>query len=93
MDISTIKTLSLPILKNYQVKKAALFGSIVRGTAKVTSDVDILIDPPDRFSLLDLAGLKIDLEEALNRSVDIVEYQAIKPLLKDAILQYEHPIL
>lgn len=92
MDISTIKTISLPILHTYQVKKAALFGSVVRGTAQERSDIDLLIDPPERFSLFDLAGLKVDLEEALGRTVDIIEYQSIKPILKDAILEYEYPL-
>ncbi|TAL63400.1 MAG: hypothetical protein EPN85_00145 [Bacteroidetes bacterium] len=93
MDIQAIITSSLPVLKKYNVKKAALFGSVVRGDAKPTSDIDMLIDPPDHFSLFDLAGLKVDLEEILHRTVDVVEYQSIKPMLKDSILKYEYPIL
>ena len=93
MDIQSIINLSLPILKRYRVKKAALFGSIARGTAKPTSDIDFLIEPPEQFSLMDLAGLKVDLEDANKRSVDVVEYDMIKPILRDSILKYEHPIL
>ena len=93
MDIQTVTQNSLPILKKYGVKRAALFGSLVRGTATSTSDIDFLIEPPEHFSLMDLAGLKVDLEDANNRSVDVVEYDRIKPLLKDAILRYEHPII
>ena len=93
MDIATITRLAIPILKRYGVKKAALFGSVVRGDATPTSDVDMLIDPPDHFSLFDLAGLHVDLEETLNKKVDVVEYSAIKPILRDRILAYEHPIL
>lgn len=92
MNIPTIANLSVPVLKRYGVKKAALFGSIVRGDANPSSDVDVLIEPPEQFSLMDLAGLKVELEETLNRSVDLVEYQTIKPLLKDDILKYEHPL-
>ncbi len=93
MDIQTVIALSLPVLKKYRIKKAGLFGSVVRGTATATSDVDFLVDPPDQFSLFDLAGLKVDLEDILNRPVDVVEYRSIKPILKDSILQHEHPIL
>ena len=93
MDIQSIIATSLPILQKYGETKAALFGSVVRGTDKPTSDIDMLIDPPKKFSLFDLAGLKVDLEEMLNRPVDVVEYQSIKPLLKDSILKYEYPIL
>jgi uncharacterized protein len=91
--IQMITSASTPILQRYKVKKAALFGSIVRGDATPSSDIDMLIDPPDRFSLFDLAGLKIDLEETLNRSVDVVEYRSIKPLMKDSVLKYEYPFL
>lgn len=92
-DIHTIIKASKPILKRYNVKRAALFGSVVRGDGTPTSDIDMLIDPPPRFSLFDLAGLKVDLEDILQRTVDVVEYESIKPLIKDSILKYEHPFL
>ena len=75
-----------PILRKQGVKKAALFGSVARGDNKKNSDVDILIEPPKKFSLLDLSGLKIDLDEILNKKVDILTYDGIHPLLKDIIL-------
>jgi hypothetical protein len=92
-DIHSIVRTSLPILKRYHIKKAALFGSIVRGDNTPTSDIDMLIDPPAQFSLFDRAGLQIDLEEILARPVDVVEYDAIKPLMRDSILKYEYPFL
>lgn len=91
--IETIIKAATPILKRYHVKKASLFGSVARGDLTPTSDVDMLIDPPERFSLFDLAGLKVDLEDILQRPVDVVEYESIKPLIKDSILKYEHPFL
>jgi len=57
-----------------------------------SSDVDILIELDDSYSLLDIIGLKIELEEALNRKVDLVEYRAIKPALKKYILDNPMPI-
>ncbi len=41
------------------------------------------------MSLLDFVGLKIELEDMLGKSVDLVEYKAIKPIIKDGILQSE----
>jgi uncharacterized protein len=83
----------LPVLKQAEVKKAALFGSYVRGDSNENSDVDILVDLPRGKTLLDLVGLKQDLEEILQRKVDVVGYGAIHPLLKDAILEEQYPIL
>lgn len=92
-DIDSIIKISKPILQKYRVQKAALFGSVVRGDATPTSDIDMLIDPPERFSLFDFAGLTVDLEETLHRPIDVVEYQSIKPLMRDSILKYEYPFL
>jgi len=83
----------IPILKKQGVKKAALFGSQARGDTKKNSDVDLLVKLPKRFGLFEMGGLKMDLEEALNKKVDLVEYAAIHPLLKKQILKEKISIL
>jgi len=46
-----------------------------------------------RRSLLDLAHLKNELEDAVNRRVDLLTYKSIHPLLKDRILAEQVPII
>jgi len=87
MSIQDIKNKIMPILKKNGVKRAAIFGSYARGEEKKRSDIDILIKYRyDNKSLLDLAGLHIELEEKLKKKVDILTYDSIHPLLKDIIL-------
>jgi uncharacterized protein len=74
-------------------KRAAFFGSIVRDEMTDESDIDILIEFEGRKSLLDLAGLKLDLEDALERRVDLLTYRSLHPMLKDRILAEQVPIL
>lgn len=93
MEIEDIKYKIIPILKRYDVKRAALFGSFVRGEQREDSDIDILVEFRDGKSLLDLAGLKIELEEALGRKVDVLTYNSLHPLLRDKILQEQKVIL
>ena len=81
------------ITKEYCVKKGALFGSLVRGEMREDSDIDILVEIESDISLLDFVGLKIEIEEALERKVDLVEYCTIKPFLKDKILKEQVVIL
>lgn len=57
------------------------------------SDVDLLVEFEKRKSLLDLAGLKIELEDALNRRVDVLTYRSLHPLLKERILAEQVRIL
>ena len=48
---------------------------------------------PKEASLLDLSGLKIDLEDILGKKVDVVTYDFIYYLLRERILAEEVPIL
>lgn len=81
------------MLKNYGVKKAALFGSVARGEARGDSDVDVLVESRDNTGLFEFVGLKQNLEDRLGRKVDLVEYGAIKPAIKANILKDQVPIL
>jgi hypothetical protein len=65
----------------------------VRGEQKEDSDLDVLVEFEGKKSLLDLAGLKIKLEEVLGRRVDVLTYNSLHPLLRDRILQEQKVIL
>ncbi len=93
-EITEIKNKIMPILKKYGIKRAGIFGSIVRGEARENSDVDILVEiERDDLSLLDFVGIKLELEEVLGRKVDLVEYSVIKPIVREQILSEEVAIL
>ncbi len=93
MSIEEIKRIIFPILIKYKVGKASFFGSIVRGEATEKSDIDLLVELPRKASLLDLVGLKIELEEKLGKRVDVLTYNSLHPLLKDKILSSQKIIL
>ncbi len=79
-----------PILEKQGVKRAALFGSRARGDNKSNSDIDLLIEyEKDNKSLLDFVGLKFSLEDVLKKTVDLLTYDSIHPLLKKVILSEE----
>lgn len=92
-NINQIRDSILPILQRYGVSKAALFGSVVKDRMRTDSDIDILVQIDKDISLLDFVGLKLELEQALKTDVDVVEYDTIKPLLREAILKEQQVIL
>ena len=92
-DIEGLKNKIIPILERHGIKKAGLFGSCVRRELKKRSDIDILVQVPDDISLLGFIGIKLELEESLGRKVDLVEYETIKPLIKDKIINEQMVIL
>ena len=91
--IEEIRGKILPILQQYGVKRVGLFGSCVRGEMREDSDIDILVEIEKDISLLDFVGLKLEIEEALGKKVDLVEYNTIKPLLRERILNEQVTIL
>lgn len=73
-------------IRKFGVKEIYLFGSVVRGEAKETSDVDFFVvfgpEGTDFFTLYDLEQF---LESKLKTKVDLGT--KLHPLLKDKILQ------
>lgn len=92
-NIEEIKQKILPILHRHNAQKAGLFGSCVRGEIKEDSDIDILVEIPKDISLLDFVGIKLEIEEILEREVDLVEYNTIKPIVRQEVLREEVRIL
>jgi predicted nucleotidyltransferase len=46
-----------------------------------------------KISILDFIGIKQDLEDELDMKVDLVEYDSLKPALKDDVLKGEVPVI
>ena len=69
----------LPIVRKYRIPALFLFGSYARGDATESSDLDFLVDTTgtELTSLLRLGSLYCDLEEAFNKSIDLVTVGAI----------------
>ena len=81
------------ILMRHGITHAGIFGSFARGEADATSDVDILIDPPEGMTLFGLAALGNDFESVLGRSVDILTYRSLRPHFRDVVLPEQVVIL
>ena len=93
-EVEKIKSKIKGILKENKVSRAGIFGSYSRGEQKENSDVDIVVNIEYKnMSLLGFIGLKIKLEDALGKKVDLVEYSVIKPLIKNRILNEEIKII
>lgn len=74
-----IRNRVLPIICKYRIPAMYLFGSYARGDATAESDLDFLVDTTgtELTSLLRLGQLYCDLEEALNKPIDLVTVSAI----------------
>jgi hypothetical protein len=76
-----------PELRALGVARLWLFGSLARGDARPDSDVDVLISvpPSQKFSLLDLAEVRVELCELLGRDTDVVIREDALPHFSETI--------
>ncbi len=83
------------ICQRYHVRSLRIFGSVAHGTAKRSSDVDVLVDFAEPMSLLDFVRLQRELSEALGQPVDLVTEKALSPYIRSQVVSeaqvvYEH---
>lgn len=74
----TLKEHMPELAERHKIKSLGIFGSYVRGEAKSTSDVDLLVEfseTPDIFKFMDLEE---DLAALLGKKVDLVTRPALK---------------
>ena len=79
-----------PVLKEkFQVETIGVFGSYSREEQNKTSDVDVLVTflEPNDIDLIDFIEIKEFLSEMLQVKVDLVKKSALKPIIKDKILE------
>jgi hypothetical protein len=71
----------------FHVKEIGIFGSVVRETERERSDIDILVEFGEGYKdFFNYMRLKEYLENLLGKKVDLVMKKAIKPRLKERIL-------
>jgi predicted nucleotidyltransferase len=77
----------LRIASRYGASNVRVFGSVARGEADTQSDLDLLVDLEPGRSLLDLAGLLVDLEALLGCQVDVVTERGLRQRLRERVLR------
>ena len=89
----SLKNIILSVLRQQPIQRAAVFGSFARGEEQPQSDIDVLIEYSAPHSLFDILRLQNELQDATSRKIDLVEYAAIKPSIKEKILSQAITIL
>jgi predicted nucleotidyltransferase len=76
-----------PELRKAGVVRLSVFGSTARGDHRPDSDVDLLavFDESRRISLLQVAGIELQLSKLLGKEVDLVEEGTLKPRVQRSV--------
>ena len=80
------------VIARYPVSNPRVFGSVARGEDDEKSDLDLLVDPTERTSLFDLAGLQLELSDLLGVPVDVFTPGALGPRIADSVYRDARPL-
>lgn len=78
----------------HHIRKLSLFGSQLKGTARLDSDVDLLVefDTGARTTLLDMAQIEIELSRLLDgRKVDLRTAEDLSHYFRDEVVRSAAP--
>jgi hypothetical protein len=76
--------------RRHHIRRLSLFGSVLKGTARPDSDIDLLVEfEPDKApGLLELAGMEIELSQSLGgRRVDLRTPEDLSRYFRDDVLR------
>jgi uncharacterized protein len=76
--------------RKHHIRKLSLFGSVLKGTARPDSDIDLLVEfePGSEPGLIGLTRIENDLSELLGgRRVDLRTAEDLSPYFRDEVLR------
>jgi uncharacterized protein len=80
------------IVSTHRASNARVFGSVVHGDDTEQSDLDILIDPTAETTLMDVAGIQVELERLLGVAVDVLTPRALPAKFRSIVLAEAVPV-
>jgi predicted nucleotidyltransferase len=80
------------IAARHRVSSVRVFGSVVRGTDTEGSDLDLLVEPTEQTTLLDIGKIQFELSELLGIDVDVLTPGALPAILRKKVLAEAQPV-
>ena len=84
--LSDLRRLQPELKRRYPIREIGVFGSYARGEETPDSDLDLLVDLGPGLTLIDLAGLELELSDRLGLPVELAIKDALKPRIQGRIL-------
>ncbi|NWD26543.1 nucleotidyltransferase family protein [Pseudomonas yamanorum] len=80
------------VVGRFHTSNPRVFGSVLLGTDKEGSDLDLLVDALPGATLFDLGGLQVELEELLGVNVDLLTPGDLPPTFRAQVLADARPV-
>ena len=79
-------------VSRFRTANPRVFGSVLRGTDRDGSDLDLLVDALPGTTLFDLGGLQDELESLLGIHVDLLPPADLPPKFRAKVLAEAQPL-
>ena len=76
----------------FRAANPRMFGSVLHGTDRDGSDIDLLVDVLPGATLFDLGGLQVELEDLLGLKVDLLTPADLPPKFREQVLAEARPV-
>ncbi|MFT3812226.1 MAG: nucleotidyltransferase family protein [Acidovorax sp.] len=80
------------VVNRFRTANPRTFGSVLHGTDRDGSDLDLLVDPMPGVTLFDLGGLQDELESLLGVHVDLLTPDDLPPKFRAQVLAEAQPV-
>jgi hypothetical protein len=80
------------IVERHRARNVRVFGSALRGDDDEASDLDLLVDPTEATTLLDLGAIQYEVSQLLGIDVDVLTPRALPDKWRDRVLGEARPL-
>jgi len=80
------------IALRHRVKNVRVFGSVLHGEDTEESDLDLLVDPTQETTLMDIAKIEVEVARLLNITVDVLTPRALPDKFRDQVMKEAQPL-
>ena len=80
------------VVQAHRACNARVFGSVLSGEDEEGSDLDLLVDPTPQTTLMDVAGIQVELERLLGIRVDVLTPQALPEKFRQQVIAQAVPV-
>lgn len=80
------------IAASHHVSNVRIFGSVSNGTDQEDSDLDLLVDPTEETSLMDIGAIRVELRKLMGIKVDVLTPNALPDSFREKVLMEAKPL-
>lgn len=92
IELNRNRNAARKIVNRFRATNLRVFGSVLHGTDKEDSDLDLLVDALPGATLFDLGELQVELEELLGVNVDLLTPSDLPQKFRDQVVGEARPV-